>query len=115
MPYTKPLLSFIELAPFAQAREAYGMDDAEFAELQLALAAEPEAGDVIPGSGGCRKWRWRAPGRGKRGGYRVIYFLRIAEGSVVLVLLYAKNVRDNVDPGLLRQLKARFDHGQADR
>lgn len=114
MPYTKPLLSFIELAPFVRAREAYGMGDAEFAELQLALAAEPEAGDVIPGSGGCRKLRWRAQGRGKRGGYRVIYFLRTAEGSIVLVLLYAKNVRDNVDPELLRQLKTRFDHGQAD-
>lgn len=115
MPYTKPLLSFIELAPFVRAREAYGMGDAEFAELQLALVAEPAAGDVIPGSGGCRKLRWRAQGRGKRGGYRVIYFLRTAEGSIVLVLLYAKNVRDNVDPELLRQLKTRFDHGQADR
>lgn len=110
MPYTSPLLGFIELAPFARAREAYGMDDAEFSDLQTALLADPEAGDVIPGSGGCRKLRWRAPGRGKRGGYRVIYFLRTAEGAIVLALLYAKNVRDNVDPALLRQLKARFDH-----
>ncbi|MEO6967306.1 MAG: hypothetical protein ABI132_02465 [Rhodanobacteraceae bacterium] len=43
-------------------------NDAEIAELQLMLA-EPEAGDVIPGSGGCRKLRWRVQGRGKRGGY----------------------------------------------
>jgi hypothetical protein len=108
MPYTKPLFGFIELAPFARAREAYGIDDTEFAELQAAIVADPEAGDVIPGSGGCRKLRWRAPGRGKRGGYRVIYFLRNAEGLIVLVLLYAKNVRDNVEPGLLRELKERF-------
>lgn len=110
MPYNKPLPSFIELAPFARAREAYGMDDAEFAELQAALLAEPEAGDVIPGSSGCRKLRWRAQGRGKRGGYRVIYFLRTAEDLTVLVLLYAKNVRDNVDPALLKLLKAGFKH-----
>jgi len=50
------------------------MDDAEFSELQAALGAQPEAGDVIPGTGGCRKLRWRAQGRGKRGGYRVILF-----------------------------------------
>ncbi len=110
MPYTRPLWSFIELATFVRAREACGMDDAEFTALQLALASEPDAGDVIPGSGGCRKWRWRAPGRGKRGGYRVIYFLRNAAGVIVLVLLYAKNERDTVDPALLRQLKATFDH-----
>lgn len=115
MPYTKPLLSFVELAPFVRAREAYGIDDAEFAELQSALMAQPEAGDLIPGSGGCRKLRWRAQGRGKRGGYRVIYFLRTAAGSIVLVLLYTKNVRDNVEPELLKQLKARYEHGQADR
>ena len=108
MPYNRPAFGFIELVPFARAREAYGMDDAEFAELQAALLANPEAGDVIPRSGGCRKFRWRAPGRGKRGGYRVIYFLRNAEGLIVLVLLYAKNVRENVEPGLLRELKERF-------
>lgn len=110
MPYNKPLLTFIELAPFARARETYDMDDTEFAELQAALLAEPEAGDVIPGSGGCRKLRWRAAGRGKRGGFRLIYFLRTAKGAIVLVLLYAKNVRENIDPELLRQLKARYDH-----
>lgn len=109
MPYNKPLWSFIELAPFARAREAYGMDDTEFAELQAALIEEPEAGDVISESDGCRKLRWRAPGRGKRGGYRVIYFTRNAAGSIVLVLLYAKNVQENVDSRLLRKLKASFD------
>jgi hypothetical protein len=108
MPYNHSLFGFIELAPFARAREAYGMDDAEFAALQAAMLADPEAGDVIPGSGGCRKLRWRAPGRGKRGGYRVIYFLRNAEGLIVLVLLYAKNVRENIEPGLLRELKEGF-------
>lgn len=60
MPDMRLLHSFIELAPFVRASEAYGMDDGEFAELQLALAAAPESGGVIPGSGGCRKFRWRA-------------------------------------------------------
>jgi hypothetical protein len=108
MPYNKRMFEFIELAPFARAREAYGMDDVEFAQLQAALMADPDAGDVIPASSGCRKLRWRAPGRGKRGGYRLIYFMRDAQGQIVLVLLYAKNVRENVEPALLRELKERF-------
>ena len=108
------LWSFIELAPFARAREAYGMDDAEFAELQTAMLADTEAGDVIPGSGGCRKLRWRAEGRGKRGGYRVIYFLRTAAGAIVLVTLYSKNVRENIEAGMLKKLKERYEHGEDD-
>lgn len=44
------------------------------------IAANPEAGDVIPGSGGCRKVRWAASGRGKRGGARVIYYNQLDEG-----------------------------------
>jgi len=106
------VLSFIELTPFAKAREAYGMADDEFAELQVYLAGHPEAGAVIPASSGCRKLRWRGAGHGKRGGYRVIYFLRLSHGLIVLVLLYGKNVRDNVEPALLRQLRKAFEHVQ---
>lgn len=99
------LFEFIELAPFARARDAYGMDDVEFAQLQTTLRGHPDAGEVIPATDGCRKLRWRAPGRGKRGGYRVIYFLRNAQDQIVLVLLYAKSVRETIEPGLLRELK----------
>lgn len=45
------------------------------------IAAEPEAGSVITGSGGCRKVRWSRPGMGKQGGARVIYFTRIEAGE----------------------------------
>lgn len=48
------------------------MTDDEYQELQIHLIESPDAGDVIPGTGGVRKLRWKAPGRGKRGGYRVI-------------------------------------------
>lgn len=93
------------------------MEDAEYADLQVALIADADAdaGDVIPGSGGCRKLRWRAHRRGKRGGYRIIYFLRVTVGTIVLVALYSKNVRDNIEPGVLKALKARYEYGQDDR
>ena len=104
------MLTFIELAPFAAVRDRY-MDDEEFAALQQYLAQRPDAGDVIPRSGGCRKLRWAAPGQGRRGGIRVIYFLRLASGEIVLVTMYAKNVRENIDPGLLKRLKEDFERG----
>ena len=105
------MFSFVELEPFSRARAGL-LDDEALARLQLYLMAEPQAGDVIPGSGGCRKLRWAASGRGKRGGSRVIYFLRLSEDEIVLVTIYAKNVRDNVDPRLLRQLRNAYEEGR---
>ena len=102
------MFTFIELEQFARAREAM-LDDSEFAQLQLHMMTQPEAGDVIPGSDGCRKLRWALSGRGKRGGARVIYFLRLKSGEIVLVTMYAKNVRDNIDPKLLRDLRRHYE------
>jgi hypothetical protein len=68
----------------------------------------PKAGEVIPGSGGCRKLRWQAEGRGKRGGLRIIYFLRPAQDRIILLTLYGKNVRENIGPSTLRKLKEAF-------
>ena len=55
--------------------------------------------------------RWAIEGRGKRGGVRIIYFLRLNSGQIVLVTIYAKNVQDNVDPNLLKRLKEGFENG----
>jgi len=65
------MFGFIETCHFTKVILAYMTDD-EYSALQAALMTDPEAGPVIPGSGGVRKFRWAAPGRGKRGGYRVI-------------------------------------------
>lgn len=102
------MFTFIELEPFARSR-AQLLDDDEFARLQLHLIAQPAAGDVIPGSAGCRKLRWALPGRGKRGGARIVYFLRLRAGEIVLVTMYAKNVRDNLEPKLLRDLRRIYE------
>ena len=50
------------------------LPDEDYRLLQLELVRDPEAGHVIPGTGGLRKLRWAASGRGKRGGARIIYF-----------------------------------------
>ena len=62
MPYTASLFSFVETRLFTRLVLEY-LSDAEYAELQAALMADPEAGPVIPGSGGVRKLRWAASGR----------------------------------------------------
>ena len=102
--------TFIELHPFATVRDKYLNDD-EFTAFQHYLAANPDAGDVIPRSGGCRKLRWAIDGRGKSGGVRIIYFLRLNSGQIVLVTMYAKNVQENIDPKLLKRLKEVFENG----
>ena len=74
-----------------------------------ALIANPELGSVIPGSGGVRKMRWGVAGRGKRGGLRVIYFLRTQRGQIWMLTLYAKNVAENIPANVLRQIKDEID------
>lgn len=66
---------FVELPPFERVRQDYMGDDA-YHQLQLELLANPDAGDVIEGTGGLRKLRRPDPrrGKGKRGGLRVIYY-----------------------------------------
>jgi len=66
------------------------LTDDEYGTLQQSLIVNPEAGDVIPGSGGVRKLRWGVAGRGKRDGLRVICFLRLRQGEIWMLTLYAK-------------------------
>ena len=60
------------------------------------IAANPTAGDVIPGADGARKVRWSRAGTGKRGGVRIIYFHLADDEIVLLAMLYAKAERANV-------------------
>lgn len=68
------------------------------------IGANPEAGDIIRESGGCRKVRWSRAGTGKRGGARVIYFLA-TDGAVWLLIVYSKAKFDNLPASFLSQLK----------
>lgn len=69
------------------------------------LANNPEAGDVVPESGGIRKIRWSRAGSGKSGGVRVIYYTRLACGQLVLLTLYAKAKTDNLTGPKLKEIK----------
>ena len=77
--------------------------------VQNAIAENPEAGAVIRGSGGVRKLRWRVAGRGKRGGVRVIYYLRRRQGQVWMLTLYAKSEMQTIPAGVLKKIKEELD------
>ena len=99
---------FIELEPFAAVCDELFTDD-QLIGLQSFLCQRPEAGDVIPETGGCRKLRWQLRNKGKRDGTRVIYFLRTIAGQIVLMTAYGKNEREDVPRQWLRKLKEHFD------
>lgn len=82
------------------------LPDEDYRMLQLALALRPEAGPVIRGSGGIRKLRWSVPGRGKRGGVRIMYYWAKGEDVVYMLLAYVKNRQENLTPQQLRVLRA---------
>ena len=71
----------------------------------MELANNPEAGAVIRGSGGVRKLRWGVRGRGKRGGYRVVYFVRRPNGVIWMLTIYPKNVVDSIPGHVLKKIR----------
>lgn len=81
---------FIETPLFTKRVKAL-LDDDSYAAFQRHLADHPNAGDLIEGTGGLRKIRVAANGRGKRGGARVIYFYFVAAARIALLHIYTKN------------------------
>ncbi len=83
------------------------LDDEAYRKLQQELARKPEAGDVIPGTGGFRKIRWADArrGKGRRGGLRVIYCYFASEHRIWLMTLYGKNEAADLTPAERRLLK----------
>ena len=98
------MFTVVETPAFSKLCGDYWTEDAREA-FAAWIAADPEAGDVIPGSGGCRKVRWSRTGTGKRGGVRVIYYNQRADGRIYLLLIYAKSSEDNVSARILLKIK----------
>jgi hypothetical protein len=73
-----------------------GLDEEDLADLIRALVERPDLGAVIPGTGGARKVRLKLPGRGKRGGARVIYALVLRATTLALLDVYAKSEQENL-------------------
>ena len=103
------MFSFIETRIFSRLVQGY-LTDEEYRNLQLELIRNPEAGNVIRGSGGVRKIRWAAAGSGKRGGYRVIYFVRRAESTIWMLTMYPKGEIDSIPGHVLKQIREELEN-----
>lgn len=98
---------FVELPAFARHRGDY-LDDDGFRALQQSMLKNPEAGDVIEGTGGLRKLRHGDPrrGKGKRGGLRVIYYWWGGGRQFWLFTLYDKDEMEDLSADEKKLLKA---------
>jgi hypothetical protein len=102
------LVTFIETKLFTRLVSEYLNDD-EYAALQSMLASNDAVGDLIKGTGGVRKVRWGVAGRGKRGGVRVIYYVRTSLGEIWMLTIYAKNVAQSIPAKVLRRIREEID------
>lgn len=101
--YRRPVI-FIETSLFTrQVLEL--LPDEEYAAMQAALIRHPQAGVVIQGTGGLRKFRWKRPGAGKSGGVRVIYYWLCADRQIRLLMLYPKSRKDDLSAAEKAALK----------
>lgn len=98
------VMLFIETPVFTKQIKAL-LPDNEYRKLQEALLMRPEVGDLIPGSGGLRKIRWRAPGTGKRGGLRVIYYLDVPDDAFFMLVVYKKAKKENLTQEQIKTLR----------
>ena len=108
MPYNKNV-EFIEAPAFTKYLHDYLTDD-EFLGLQGFLLKYPEAGKVVPGSGGVRKLRWAMAGKGKSGGVRVIYYSKKQDDEIWLLTIYSKSEVENIPAHVLRQIAKEIEN-----
>lgn len=101
---------FIETSVFTKLIYDYLSED-EYLGLQSYLLLRPDAGDVVPGSGGVRKLRWGLRQHGKRGGVRVIYYWKQRDDEIWMLTLYAKNEASTIPAHVLRRIAEELKNG----
>jgi hypothetical protein len=105
------MLTVAETPSFSRLWPDYWTEE-EHGEFCTWIAVNPEAGDVVPNTGGVRKVRWSKAEGGKRGGVRLIYYNRLAEGRIWLLLMYAKSARDNLPAHVLRAAREMLENAE---
>jgi hypothetical protein len=97
-------ITVLQLPKFkAEATDLIGTEGIE--AVAVYLINRPDAGDVIPGSGGARKLRWAAKGKGRRGGARIIYVYVAVAARIYLIRCYSKNVKTDLTAEEKRELR----------
>jgi mRNA-degrading endonuclease RelE of RelBE toxin-antitoxin system len=96
-------MRFIETPVFTASLRRH-LDDEQYRALQESLLLRPDQGRLVPRTGGLRKLRWKAQGRGKRGGLRVIYYWAVSDDVCLMLYLYAKNEQGDLTAAQTREL-----------
>ncbi|MDQ6436506.1 type II toxin-antitoxin system RelE/ParE family toxin [Mesorhizobium sp. LHD-90] len=86
----------IELPPYLAAAKAAGMTAQEMEDAVFMVASDPQGGDIIQGTGGCRKYRLAGRGKGKSGGYRIITVFGGRDMPVFMLTVFGKGQKDNL-------------------
>lgn len=100
---------FIMLPEFDKWWVNIGLNDDDLMELQDELLINPEKGDLVSGTGGLRKIRFKVPGKGKRGGARAVYVDFAFYGKVYLINVYSKNEKLNLTDAEKKMLKKKIN------
>ena len=103
-------MEFIESPAFTRHLSDY-LSDEGYRALQNELAGNPQAGDLMPGTGGFRKVRWADPrrGKGRRGGLRIVYYYFPLDREIWLLTLFDKDEASDLSPKEKKALKAAID------
>lgn len=105
MPYMNVMHTVVETPEYLNSAKKAGMSDQERDTAVEFLANHPDAGDIIPGTGGCRKVRIAKDGKGKSGGYRVITYYTVEDEPVFLLTVISKGKQANLTAGQKSELK----------
>lgn len=103
------MYTIIETPTFKNDADSIWTED-ERGDFCTWIASNHDLGDIIPGSGGCRKVRWSRRGSGKRGGVRVIYYSKLKNGEIWLLVIYSKSVKENIPSHILKSIKEVIDN-----
>jgi len=103
-------MEFIEAPAFTRHLPGY-LSEEGYQELQARLAANPEMGDLMPGTGGFRKLRWAdvRRGKGRRGGLRIVYYHFASDHQIWLMTLYDKGEAVDLTGREKKALKAAIE------
>lgn len=102
-------MKIVRLKPYLRACRDMDLDEAAMRAIELDIAAAPHLHPMIKGLRGVRKARIALPGRGKRGGGRVIYYLTVTPEVLFMLTAYGKNEQDDLSPDQRRAILAVLD------
>jgi hypothetical protein len=105
LPYTMAVQTVLQTGPFLSAAKGAGMSEEEREALVDHISTNPTDGEVMVGTGGCRKLRYKKPGKGKSGSYRVVTFYGGDDIPVTLLTVFGKGEKDNLTKAERNKLK----------